>query len=93
MIRTKQNGKKVWVTFTVAPKEGMNDVALCGAWSDWSHEPMKQKKNGEFYLTKVLPAGSAFEFGYKINGEEWQQETGCQSVPSPFGTFNALLEL
>lgn len=93
MIKTKQNGTKVWVTFTVSPKAGMSDVALCGAWSEWSHEPMKQKKNGEFYLTKVLPAGTTFEFGYKVNGEEWLLESECTAVPSPFGTQNALLEL
>jgi len=93
MIKTKQNGKKVWVTFTVPVQEGMNDVALCGAWSDWEHEPMKQKKSGEFYLTKVLPTGSSFEFGYKINGHEWIPEGECVTVPSPFGTHNAVLEL
>ncbi|MEJ2469192.1 MAG: hypothetical protein P8Y65_00845 [Campylobacterales bacterium] len=93
MIRTKQNGKKVWVTFTVAPKSGIEAIALCGAWSDWKHETMKQKKNGEFYLTKVLPAGSTFEFGYKINDREWMPELECATVPSPFGTLNALLEL
>jgi len=93
MIKTKQNGKKVWVTFSVAPEAGMNEVALCGAWSDWDHEPMKQKKNGEFYLTKVLPAGTTYEFGYKINGTEWVHDNECQTVLSPFGTHNAVLEL
>ena len=93
MIKTKQNGNRVWVTFSVPMKEGINDVALCGAWSEWEHEPMKQKKSGEFYLTKVLPAGSTFEFGYKINGHQWMPEGECSAVPSPYGTHNALLEL
>jgi len=93
MIKTKQNGKKVWVTFTVPLEEGMEAVALCGAWNDWLHEPMKQKKSGEFYLTKVLPTGSSFEFGYKINGADWLPEAECATIPSPFGTHNAVLEL
>jgi hypothetical protein len=93
MIRKKQNGKKVWVTFTVSPETGMEDVVLCGAWNDWSDEPMKQKKNGEFYLTKVLPAGSTFEFGYKSGDGAWMAEGDCATVPSPFGSHNALLEL
>ncbi|MBD3800347.1 MAG: hypothetical protein IE886_02630 [Campylobacterales bacterium] len=93
MIRKKQNGKKVWVTFTVLPETGMEDVVLCGAWNDWSDEPMKQKKNGEFYLTKVLPAGSTFEFGYKSSDGAWMAEGDCATVPSPFGSHNALLEL
>ena len=93
MIKTKQNGKKVWVTFTVAGSEDIQDVAVCGAWNDWKCEPMKRKKNGEYSLTKVLPAGSSFEFGYKINGEAWLPESECCTVPSPFGSENALLEL
>jgi len=93
MIKTKQNGNKVWVTFTVPTEEGINDVVLCGAWNDWQHEPMKQKKNGEFSLTKVLPAGNRFEFGYKINGQKWMPEGECCTVPSPYGTHNAVLEL
>ena len=93
MIKTKQNGNKVWVTFTVPSEAAMNEVALCGAWNDWAAEPMKQKKNGEFYLTKVLPAGNRFEFGYMINGCDWMPETACGMVPSPFGSHNAVLEL
>ena len=93
MIKTKQNGNKVWVTFTVPSAEGMQGVELCGAWNDWQHEPMKQKKSGEFYLTKVLAAGSSYEFGYKINGHDWVPEETCTSVPSPYGTHNAILEL
>ena len=93
MIKTKQNGNKVWVTFTVPSQEGFESVILSGAWNAWEEEPMKLKKNGEFFLTKVLPAGTSFEFGYKINGRDWMPEGECCTVPSPFGTHNAVLEL
>lgn len=93
MIKVKQNGKKVWVTFTVLPTDEMNNVIICGEWSEWQEEPMKQKKNGEFYVTKVLPAGSRFEFGYKINGDQWVLEEACAQVPSPFGGSNSVLEI
>jgi len=93
MIRKKQNGNKVWVTFTVIPEAGTETVVLCGAWNDWSDEQMKQKKNGEFYLTKVLPAGSTFEFGYKKSDGAWTADSDCATVASPFGSHNALLEL
>ncbi|HHH72992.1 MAG TPA: hypothetical protein ENL04_04125 [Sulfuricurvum sp.] len=93
MIKKKQNGKKVWVTFTMSPEEGREEVALCGSWNDWAEEPMKLKKNGEFYLTKVLPAKSTFEFGYKVNNDAWLVESECPQILSPFGTDNAVLEL
>ncbi len=93
MIKKKQNGKKVWVTFTVCPEEGVEEVALCGSWSNWAEEPMKLKKNGEFYLTKVLPAQSTYEFGYKIDNDGWLAENECPQTRSPFGTQNAVLAL
>jgi len=93
MIKTKKNGNKVWVTFTVEPSEEISDVVLCGEWNEWEDEPMKQKKNGEFYITKVLPAKSRFEFGYKVNGEAWLTDEECEKVETPFGSSNAVLEI
>jgi len=93
VIKVKQNGKKVWVTFTVLPTDEMNNVIICGEWSEWQEEPMKQKKNGEFYVTKVLSAGCRFEFGYKINGDQWVLEETCAQAPSPFGGSNSVLEI
>ena len=93
MLTIKKNGKRVWVTFVVASDESIDDVSLCGAWNDWKEEPMKQKKNGDFSLTRILKADNTFEFGYKINGERWVTERECSSVDSPFASKNSLLEL
>lgn len=93
MITTKKNGEKVWVTFTFAPLQTVDEVAVAGEWNEWQEEPMKQKKSGDFSITKVLKAGSRFEFGYKVNGSEWMTEEECPSVPSPFASQNSLLEL
>ncbi len=93
MIKTKQNGTRVWVTFTYTPEEDTRSVVLSGEWNGWKEEPMKRKKSGEFYLTKVLAAGSTFQFGYKVDGVKWEAESECPTVASPFGTRNALLQL
>ncbi|MFC2073282.1 hypothetical protein ACFLRS_00335, partial [Campylobacterota bacterium] len=62
-------------------------------WNEWEEEPMKQKKSGDYYITKVLNMGDSFQFGYKVNGTEWITEEECPSVPSVFGSQNSLLEL
>jgi len=92
MIKTKKNGQKVRVTFTFLPEDGVKSVLLSGEWNDWVEEPMKQKKNGEFYKTKTLAAGNTFQFGYKIDSE-WVTDSECPSVASPFQTQNSVLEL
>lgn len=93
MLTMKQNGEKIWVTFTVSPSKPTEDIAISGAWNAWEQEPMKKKKNGDYYLTKVLKPGHTFEFGYLLDGNEWITEEECTSVASPFGSHNSLLEL
>jgi len=93
MIKMTKNGNKAWVTFTFSSTASVESVSLVGEWSQWKEEPMKRKKNGDYYITKVLPIGNNFEFGYKVNENEWMQEEECTSVPSPFTSLNSLLTL
>ncbi|MEA1919370.1 MAG: isoamylase early set domain-containing protein [Campylobacterota bacterium] len=92
MIKITTKGKKAWVTFSFTPQEG-ESVSLCGEWSEWNDEPMKVKKSGEFWITKILPIDNEYQFGYRINDTQWScdNELGC--VPSPFGSQNSLLKL
>lgn len=93
MISVKQNKTKTWVTFTFHSETPISQVALCGEWNAWQAEPMKKKKNGDFYITKALKPQSCFEFGYKVNDTHWQTDDTCQTVPSPYKSQNSLLEL
>ncbi len=93
MLTVKKNGKKVWVTFTFTPAQAVDEVAVAGEWNEWKEEPMKRKKSGDYYITKVLNSGENFQFGYKVNGNVWVTEEECSSVASPFASHNSLLEL
>lgn len=93
MVKVTKKGNKAWVTFAFAPREDITSVELMGEWSEWKNEAMKQKKNGEFSITKVLKTGNNYEFGYRVNGIVWNHDPECPSVPSPFGSENSLLEL
>ena len=93
MIKMKKNGQRVWVTFTVSPEDIMQSVAISGEWNDWKIEPMKQKKSGEFSITKVLKAGNTFQFGYQINDSQWVVDSECETIASPFHSENSLIKL
>ncbi len=93
MLTIKQKDTKSWVTFTFAPAEGTQTVSIFGEWNDWKEEPMKKKKSGEFYITKVLKTGKSFQFGYKADENGWFTEAECSTVTSPFAGQNSLLQL
>ncbi len=92
MIKVKKNGKKCWVTFTVSADD-CKGMSLKGSWDDWKLSPMKQKKNGDFYITKILPANSLYEFGYITDSSDWITDDTLPTVSSPFGSLNSVLEL
>jgi len=91
MIKITKRGKKAWVTFTL-PETEIEEAFLKGSWNDWQPEAMKRKKNGEFYLMKILPTGTRYEFGYLVDGE-WRTEEELPDVQTPFGSRNSVLEL
>ncbi len=93
MLAIKKNGQKVWVTFTYSPVDTVDKVAISGEWNDWNEEPMKQKKSGDYYITKIFKVGDSFQFGYKINGSEWVTEEECTSVSSPYASDNSIVTL
>jgi len=92
MVKISKKGTKAWVTFT-APAVEAESFEIKGSWSDWQPETMKRKKNGDFYLTKVLKVGEDYEFGYLPDGEGWLLDEECERTPTPFGSENSLLRL
>lgn len=93
MVKVTNKKNKVWVTFTFPKNDEAKSVHVVGEWSEWEHEPMKQKKNGDYAITKVFNAGERFEFGYKINNDLWHKDSTLPSVPSPFDSENSQLTL
>jgi 1,4-alpha-glucan branching enzyme len=92
MVKTTKRGSKVWVTFTV-PAGDYESVHLKGSWDGWETREMKVKKNGEFYTTRVVPAGERYEFGYITDSNGWMTDESLPTVGTPFGSLNSVLEL
>ena len=91
MIKITKRGSKAWVTFT-APETKCEEAFIKGSWNDWEAEALKEKKNGERYITKVLRTGESYEFGYEIDGR-WVADEECESCSSPYGSKNSVLKL
>ncbi|WP_457593596.1 glycogen-binding domain-containing protein [Hydrogenimonas sp.] len=90
MIKISKKGKKAWVTFTLEGN-GFDDAKIKGSWNDWAGESMKRKKNGDFYIVKVLPVGERFEFGYLADGR-WIHDETLPETATPFGSHNSVLK-
>ncbi|MFK5881179.1 MAG: hypothetical protein QM482_03110 [Sulfurospirillum sp.] len=92
MIKITKKGKKTWVTFTISP-QNTQSVEISGEWNSWKNEAMKKKKNGEFYITKVMDSSNSFEFGYKLDNGRWICDESTPKVMSPFNSQNSLLKI
>ena len=91
MLKITNKGKKSWVTFTINPLDAKS-VEICGEWNGWKSEPMKKKKNGEFYITKVVSSNQNYQFGYKLDDGRWICDESAETVMSPFNSSNSLLK-
>ena len=92
MVKITKKGKKAWVTFTVEGN-GSEDMKIQGSWNEWEPENMKKKKNGDFYLTKILKTELCYEFGYLNSEGKWVTDSTLPHVSSPYGSENSVLEL
>ncbi|WP_456402413.1 isoamylase early set domain-containing protein [Hydrogenimonas sp.] len=92
MVKISKRGKRAWVTFTLGG-DGFESVRIKGSWNGWEPEAMKRKKNGDFYIVKVLPVGESFEFGYLVDEEGWLHDEALPSKRSPFGSDNSVLNV
>ncbi len=90
MVKISKRGKKAWVTFTL-PGEGIESAMIKGSWNGWEEEPMKRKKNGHFYIVKVLPLSRGFEFGYMTSDGRWIHDDTLKTAQTPFGSQNSIL--
>jgi len=93
MIKITKKAKRAWVTFSLNPDLTVDSIELLGEWNDWKPEPMKQKKNGEYSITKIIKTSDNYQFGYRLNGQIWEVESECALVSSPFNSQNSILKL
>ncbi len=93
MIKITVNGKKAWITFNIKLDQG-DKVELLGSWDNWEKKnTMKLKKDGNLAITKVLPTGKHYEFGYLINDKEWICDDSTDFIETEFGSKNSIIKI
>ncbi len=83
--------KKTGKMYVFKIKADAKKVKLKGSWNEWKEEDMKLSKDGYFSKRKKIMPG-IYEFGYLADGE-WVIDESCNSVNSPFGGKNSVLEV
>ena len=69
-------------------------IQLLGDFNNWdmSSEPMKKKKNGEYYATFDLETGKEYQYRYLIDGVKWDNDPDAEKyVPNEFYTDNSVV--
>ena len=94
--RVSKNGKKCRVTFDLSTEVSAKTAALCGEFNDWVKNalPMKQRKNGSFYVALTLEVGREYRFRYWLDGERWENDWEADGYKSnDFGSEDSILAL
>ncbi len=92
MVKITKRGSKSWVTFTVdAPN--CEELYIKGSWDSWKPKEMKRKRNGDFYITRILSNKKSYEFGYENQNGEWIHDESVEIKESPFGSLNSVIHL
>jgi hypothetical protein len=88
---TSISNGKVYVTFTFKPETDVEKIELAGSWNNWEKQKLRKKRNGEFYITKLLPAATVYEFKYIIDDNEWLLDDEADTTPNNYGTLNSVI--
>jgi len=69
-------------------------VAIAGDFNDWTPEPMKGSKAGDFSVTLDLETGREYQFRYVADGATWMNDTEADKfVAGTFGDENSVVVL
>lgn len=89
-----KNGKICRVTFKLATATDVEQVLLCGDFTEWQQNAvlMKRLKDGSFSTTVSLPVGQSYHFRYLLNGAYWIDEADADLyVPNPYGSHDSVV--
>lgn len=91
-----KTGRICRVTFSLPGEVNAKEAALCGEFNDWDPKgvPMRFLKSGGFSATLSLPAGRAYRFRYRLDGDRWENDWQADAyVPNEFGTTDSVVEV
>ncbi len=85
---------KVSVTFETTIRPEAETLSLVGDFNGWDSaaHPMKQRKDGVWFITLRLPKNRDWQYRFVADGTEWitDQENEA-TAPNPYGGVNAVV--
>jgi 1,4-alpha-glucan branching enzyme len=96
LLKKPLGGKKVQVTFTMPPLDGVETLRICGDFNNWSETAtvMMRGADGSWNATLILEAGRSYLFRYHDDKGQWRNDPAADAyVPNEFGSENSVLDL
>lgn len=91
-----RTGRSCRVTFYLPSEISAQSAALCGEFNDWNPEahPMRTRKDGTFYVSVSLDAGTSYRYRFLIDGERWENDWEAEEYRSnEFGTDDSVINV
>ena len=95
MIQTKKNRKNIKVTFTLPNDGELGEVSVVGEFNDWTPgiTPFVKENGDGLQATVELDKDEVYAFRYLSEGRGWfNEDENVQYEPSPYGSFNCMLQ-
>ena len=84
----------VRVTFELPAISAGERVEVLGDWNGWQGTPMKQRKDGRFSVTVLLPKAREYRYRYLVDGCRWENDWSADGyVPNPYGGEDCIVAL
>ncbi len=96
LLKKQLGGRKVQVTFTMPPLDGVETLRICGDFNNWSETAtvMMRGADGSWNATLILDAGRSYLFRYRDDKGQWRNDPSADAyVPNEFGSENSVLDL
>jgi len=95
MIKSRDQGGAVSVTFTLPAAAGASHATVCGEWNNWSpdRDVMARVEDG-FSLTLRLEPGRTYRFRYLLDGYRWENDWAADGYePNGYGSDDSVVDL
>ncbi len=96
MIKKRYSKNKVYCRVTFELPAGMNieEASVCGDFNNWNPDanPMKRRKNGNWYVIITLSPNRQYRFRYFFDRKRWGNDTTADDhVSNSFGSNDSLI--
>lgn len=91
-----RTGNSCLVTFYLPADVQATKAVLCGEFNNWDAgaAPMKRKKDGSFYASVHLTAGTQYRYKFFLDGTRWENDWDAEGYqPNDHGTEDSIVEV